>query len=176
MSDRSVTLDGEPVTLGGRGVDVGEKAPGFRVLSDLGESVEFESGQVGDSVHILTTALSIDTPVCANQFRAFDDRAESLKEEGIEVWYITRDLPFALQRNAEEMGVEHVRFLSDYKDGAFGDAYGVDVEEFGLLARATFVVDEEGELVYREICSEIGEEPDYDAAVEAARKAKRDRE
>lgn len=172
MSDGDVTFDGNPVTLSGQSVQQGEKAPEFSVLADLGKARSFDGEAADDAVRIFTTALSIDTPVCAKQFNKFDERAGELADEGIEVWYITRDLPFALQRHAQQEGVENVEFFSDYKDEEFGEKFGVTVDEFGLLARATFVVDQNGKVVYREICSEIGEEPDYESAVEAARAAK----
>lgn len=170
MTERSdVTLDGNPVQLGGRDLDVGDRPDNFRLVKDLPEVVNW-SDEAGDSVHIITSALSVDTPVCANQFEAFDHKAAELGDD-VKVWYVSRDLPFALQRYADEHGIENVEFFSDYRFGEFGDNFGVDVEDFGLLARSTFVIDKNGEVVYRELLSEIGEEPDYDAAVEAARKA-----
>lgn len=168
-----VTMDGAPVSLGGETVEEGDEAPGFRVLADLGDERVFDAVENEGRVHILTTALSVDTPVCATQFQEFEERAEGLADEGIEVWYITRDLPFALQRFAKETGADDIEFFSDYKEEEFGEKFGVAVDEFGLLTRATFVIGPDGRVVYREVCSEIGDEPDYDAAVEAARAAKR---
>lgn len=170
MANRSdVTFDGEPVHLTGRDIGEGDRPDDFRLVRDLPEVINWGDESEG-SVHIITSALSVDTPVCGNQFKAFEQRATELGDD-VEIWYVSRDLPFALQRFAEENGIEHVDFFSDYRFGEFGENFGVNVDEFGLLARSTFVIDRDGEIVYAEVLPEIGEEPDYDAAIEAAREA-----
>lgn len=168
--DKTVTLEGQTLHLEARPLEVGDDFPNFRVVAGPADDVEFDDHK-SDAVHIITTAVSVDTPVCAKQVRAFDERAEDLRDEGIEVWYVTRDLPFAMDRFAEENGLDHVEFMSDYKDRHFGEATGLAVQENELLARATFVVDRDGEIVYSEILEDISGEPDYSAAVEAAREA-----
>jgi len=169
MSDETVTIQGDTLHLEAKPLGEGDTVPEFRLVSEPGAPVAFDTDERSESVHIITTALSVDTPVCANQFRAFDERAEDLSDEGIEVWYVTRDLPFALERFAGEHDLEHVQFLSDYQFDEFGDRTGLAIEETGLLTRATFVVDRDGKIVYAEVLDEIAEEPDYAAAVEAAR-------
>ena len=170
MSNSTVTLQGNPLHLKGEPVGDGDRFPAFRVVEGVPETIEFDPDS-HDSVRIITSAGSVDTAVCANQFQAFDQRAADLKGEGVEVWYITRDLPFALERFADEHDLENVQYLSDYKFREFGEATHLAVEETELLARATYVIDRDGRVVYSEVLDEITEEPDYDAAIEAAREA-----
>lgn len=172
MSKPTVTLQGDELHLKGEPAGEGEAFPAFRVVDGALEPVDFESGQQ-DRVRIITTAVSVDTPVCATQYKTFDDHAADLEDEDIEVWYVSRDVPFALNRFADEHDLEHVQFLSDYNFREFGEATGLAVDETELLSRATFVIDRDGEVVYSEVLDEIAEEPDYDAAVEAARDAAR---
>lgn len=171
MSDDTVTLQGDTLHLKAEPFAEGEDFPEFQVVSEPAQTVAFDADERTDSIHIITSALSVDTPVCANQFKAFDKRAEDLSDEGIEVWYVTRDLPFALERFADEHGLDNVEFLSDYQFDEFGDQTGLEIEETGLLTRATFVVDREGQIVYSEVLDDIAREPDYAAAIDAAREA-----
>jgi thiol peroxidase len=172
MADKTVTIDGNPVHLKGTPLGDGDAFPDFSVDRDPGDAVQFDDDEKSGHVHIITSAISVETPVCADQFRRFDQEAADLGDEGIKVWYITRDLPFSLGKFAEEHGLEHVEFLSDYRDRDFGEKTGLAIEETELLSRATFVVDQEGEVVYSEVLDEIAQEPDYAAAIEAARNAK----
>ena len=170
MSKPTITLQGNPLHLKGEPVGRGDRFPGFRVVEGVPETITFDSDD-NDTVRIITSAGSVDTAVCANQFKAFDQRAADLKDDGVEVWYITRDLPFALERFADEHDLENVQYLSDYKFREFGEATHLAIEETELLARSTFVIDRDGNVVYSEVVDEITDEPDYDAAIEAAKKA-----
>jgi thiol peroxidase len=173
MADtRTVRLEGNDLHLHGEPPEVGDELPSFRVVEDIPEEFDFDQ-EAGEGVHILTSAISVDTPVCARQFQSFDDYAADLEDEGINVWYVSRDLPFALNRYADEHDLEHIRFVSDYKFGEFGRNTGLAIRESALLSRATLVVDDDGKVVYREVLDEISEEPDYEAAIEAAREANR---
>ncbi|MFB6350442.1 MAG: thiol peroxidase [Bradymonadaceae bacterium] len=170
MSKPTVELQGDQLHLKDEPAGEDEAFPAFRVVDGALEPVDFDEGPQ-DRVHIITTAISVDTPVCATQYKTFDQHAANFEGEDIEVWYVTRDVPFALNRFAEEHDLDHVQFLSDYNFREFGEATGLAVEETELLSRATFVIDRDGEVVYREVLDEIADEPDYDAAVEAAREA-----
>jgi thiol peroxidase len=79
------------------------------------------------------------------------------------------DLPFAQKRWCGAAGVETVKTFSDHRSAAFGEAWGVLMKELRLLARAVFVVDREGDIRYVELLGEVGDEPDYDAALKAAK-------
>lgn len=165
-----VEFQGNPLTLEGNRVDRGMDAPNFRVNRDLQEIVEFDEVK-GDKVYILTSALSVDTSVCAGQLYEFDRRIAELQNTDVEGWFISRDLPFALQRHVEDQDIQKINTMSDYQFREFGDNYGLTIREFDLLARATIVVDKEGKVVYKEVVSEATNEPDYNAAINAAKTA-----
>ena len=167
-----VEFKGKPLTLEGNLVERGMRAPNFRLKRGLQEEIEFDDFR-GDKVFLLTSAMSVDTSTCGNQLIEYDGRAAELSNAGVEVWYISRDLPFALERFAKENGIENVNFLSDYQYREFGDRFGLTIGDFDLLARANFVVDRNGQVVYKEIVPEASEEPDYNAAINAAQNAAR---
>jgi thiol peroxidase len=116
---------------------------------------------------ILVTAPSLDTPVCDAEARRFNE--EAVKVPGVSVVVVTMDLPFAQKRWCGATGAERVRTYSDHRDRSFGPAYGVLAPAHGLLSRAVFVVDAGDVIQHVEYVRDIAEEPDYDAAIEAAR-------
>jgi thiol peroxidase len=113
---------------------------------------------------------SLDTSVCDTEVRKFNEHAASLGED-VAVLVISMDLPFAQQRWCGAAGIKNVQTLSDHRHAAFGSAYGVLIEQLRLLARAVFIVDQEGIVRYIEIVDEMTEEPDYQAALEAIKEA-----
>jgi thiol peroxidase len=159
-----VTLRGDPVTLEGRGVRVGEVSPDFTVVAkDLADrSIADYRGKVV----ILSVVPSLDTGVCSTQTMRFNERAASLSDD-IEIVTVSMDLPFAQARWCGAHDVGQVETLSDYKYLSFARAYGLRIEENGLLARAVYVLDREGVIRYEEIVPELTREPDYDAALAA---------
>ncbi|MCP3059540.1 thiol peroxidase [Myxococcus sp. K38C18041901] len=164
-----VTYRGKPVTLeGDRQVQVGDLAPDFTVYKGFYESHRLS--ELKGQVVVLSVAPSVDTKVCAIQLRMFNQQATQLGPD-VKVWYLSLDLPFALNRFSAAEGIQNVAVLSDYKDRDFARKYGLYMKELGLLARSTFVVDREGRVVFREVVPEMMHEPDYDAALEAVRKA-----
>jgi thiol peroxidase len=164
----SVTFKGNPVTLLGNQVSVGEKAPDFKVLAnDLSEvSLADSNGQV----RLISVVPSLDTGVCDQQTRRFNEEASSLSN--VKVLTVSVDLPFAQKRWCGAAGVENVQTLSDHRDLSFGKAFGVAIEELRLLARAVFVVDSNDQVTYVEYVSEATNHPDYEAALEAAKASK----
>lgn len=163
-----VTLKGNPVTLVGHHLQVGDKAPEFTSLEALGKPVTL--GDLEGKVKIFNVIVSVDTPVCDVQTKRFNQEAAELGD-GVEILTLSMDLPFALSRYCGAAGIDKVRTLSDYKDASFGEAYGTLIKEHRLLARAIFVVDKDDNVVYAQYVPEIAEEPDYEAALEAAKKA-----
>lgn len=166
---RSVTMKGNPLTLGGSEVKVGDKAPDFVAINNDLKAVKFTDLCKG-KVCIIASVPSLDTSVCSIETRRFNQEAASL---GANVCIVTvsMDLPFAQKRWCGAEGVKNVTTVSDYRDRAFGQAYGVKINELGLLARAVFVVDACGKIVYEQIVPEIASEPDYDSALKAAKLA-----
>ncbi|MFP3668788.1 thiol peroxidase [Priestia sp. SIMBA_032] len=162
-----VTFAGNPVTLLGNQLQVGEKAPNFTVLSnDLSEVTLNDSKGY---VRLISVVPSIDTGVCDAQTRRFNEEAANL--DNVKVLTVSVDLPFAQKRWCGSNGIENVQTLSDHRDLSFGEAFGVAIKELRLLARSVFVVDSNGLVTYAEYVGEVTEHPNYEAAIEAAKAA-----
>jgi thiol peroxidase len=166
--DHAVTMKGKPLTLLGREVKVGDKAPDFTAVgTDLEEAGL--SDFAGKTVVILSVP-SLDTAVCSTEAKRFNEEAAKLGDD-VRVVVVSMDLPFAQKRWCGAEGVDRVVTLSDHRAAAFGQAYGVLIEGLRLLARAVFVVAPDGTVTYTQLVEEITDEPDYDAALAAAGKA-----
>jgi thiol peroxidase len=168
MVERSgaVTMRGNPLTLVGAGLNVGDKAPDVELLGNDLSPVKLSSYH--GKVCIISSVPSLDTPVCDMETRRFNQEATALGDE-VEILTISTDLPFAQTRWCGAAGVENVKTLSDHREVAFGENYGVLIKELRLLARAVFVVDKEGVIRYAQLVNEIAEEPDYDAVIAAVK-------
>ena len=163
----AVTMKGNPLTLTGDMPKVGDKAPDFNLTgTDMaGKTLKDFAGKV----KVLEIVPSLDTSVCDTETRRFNELAAGLGEN-IVVLTISMDLPMAQKRWCGAAGVDRVVCLSDFKDHTFGQAYGLRIKELGLLARAVLVVDQNDTIQYAELVKEVAEEPNYDAALEAAKK------
>ncbi|OEH84691.1 lipid hydroperoxide peroxidase [Desulfuribacillus stibiiarsenatis] len=164
----NVTFQGNPLTLVGTQVKVGEKAPDFTVLANDLSPVTLADSK--GQVRLISVVPSIDTGVCDMQTRKFNEAASKL--DGTKVYTVSVDLPFAQARWCGAAGIENVQTVSDHRDLSFGNAYGVTIEELRLLARAVFVVDSSDTITYIEIVPEVTDHPNYDAAIEAVKAAK----
>ncbi|MEE8620715.1 MAG: thiol peroxidase [Syntrophobacteria bacterium] len=164
--DGIVTMKGNPITLMGTELQVGDKAPDFVAIDNDLNPVSFDSFR--GKVCIVSSVPSLDTPVCDMETRRFNDEAGRLGDN-VEILTISVDLPFAQKRWCGAAGVDRVQTLSDHRDAAFGQAYGVLIKGFRLLARAVFVVDKEGTIRYIELVKEIASEPDYDSVLTAVK-------
>ena len=162
-----ITFDGNPLTLVGDEVQVGQKAPNFDILANDLSSVKLSD--TAGKVRILSVVPSLDTPVCDTQTRTFNQHAASLGAD-VEILTISADLPFAQGRWCGAAGVDQVTTLSDHREVSFGTGYGLLIKELRLLTRALLVIDREGIIQYIQIVSELTNEPNYDEALEAARK------
>lgn len=165
-----ITFKGNPLTLIGNEVKVGDKAPEFEVLANDLSSYKLSS--CSGKVRIISSVPSLDTPVCDTQTRRFNQEAQRIGND-VRVLTISMDLPFAQKRWCGAAGIENLETLSDHRDASFGRAFGVLIKELRLLARSIFVIDKEGVIRYIEIVPELTHEPDYEAALEAVRKVKR---
>jgi thioredoxin-dependent peroxiredoxin len=162
-----ITFQGNPLTLSGKEVKVGDKAPEFSLLDQ--EMKEIRSGDFKGKIRIISVTPSLDTPVCDMQARRFNQEAASLSDD-IVIVNISVDLPFAIARFCGAAGIDKVKALSDHKDVSFGTAYGVLIKELRLLARAVFVIDGDNVVRYLQIVPEITDAPDFNAALDVARK------
>ena len=167
MTERKgdVTFRGDPLTLTGKQPKVGDKAPDVTLLAN--DLSEVKLSEYRGKVLILAAVPSLDTDVCDTEARRFNEKAAKLSDDVVIV-VVSMDLPFAQKRWCGAAGVEAVRTLSDHRDAAFGEAYGILIKELRLLARTVFVVDREGTIRYIQLVNEITDEPDYDEALGAA--------
>jgi len=161
-----ITLGGNPVQTIGELPAVGEKAPDFTLVKDDLSRVSLQDFQ-GYKV-VLNIFPSVDTSVCAQSVREFNKRLAD--QENTKVLCISRDLPFAQKRFCAAEGLENVMTLSDFESGDFGKTYHLEIVVgpfAGLHSRVVIVLDENGKIVYEQQVGEIGDEPDYDAALAA---------
>jgi len=163
----AVTMRGNPVTLVGPEIKVGDKAPNFTSLQALGSPVTLDSYK--DKVKVFNVIVSVDTPVCDAQTRRFNEEAAKLPGD-VAIVAVSMDLPFALSRYCGAAGIDKVMTVSDYKDASFGEAYGVLIKEHRLLTRAIFIVDKNDTVQHVEYVKEVTQHPNYDAALSTIKK------
>lgn len=159
-----VTIHGNPLTLVGEDVKVGDRAPEAELLDNDLKPVKL-SAYRGKTL-VIASVPSLDTPVCDLETRRFNDEAASLGAD-IEVVTVSMDLPFAQKRWCGAAGVQRVKTLSDHRQAEFGMAYGVLIKELRLLARAVFIIDLEGRLQYVQLVPEVTNEPNYEEVLQA---------
>ncbi len=168
MKERSgvVTMRGNPVTLLGDELKVGDTAPDFTAVANNMQPVEFSSYR--GKVCVIASVPSLDTPVCDIMTRRFNEEAATLGPD-VQILTLSMDLPFAQTRWCGSAGVDRVRTLSDHREASFGEAYGVLIKGLRLLTRAVFVVDRDGKIRHAQIVSETAQEPDYDAVIKTVK-------
>ena len=162
-----ITMKGNPLTIVGRELKVGDPAPDFEVLDNDLSPVNLSSFH--GKVCVISSVPSLDTPVCDMETRRFNEEAGKLGAD-VQILTISMDLPFAQKRWCGAAGVDKILTLSDHRNASFGTAYGVLIKELRLLARAVFVLDRGGTVRYIQIVKEVTDEPDYDAVLEAVNK------
>jgi len=160
-------MRGNPLTLLGSEIKVGDKAPDFLVLDNDSNPVSLENFK-GRNL-IIASVPSLDTPVCDLETHKFNDEAANLKPDAL-ILTISMDLPFAQKRWCGAAGITKVKTLSDHRDASFGAAYGVLIKELRLLARAVFVVDKERTIRYAQLVNDIIREPNYKEVLDAVAK------
>ena len=165
MTERAgiITMKGNPLTLLGEELKVGDPAPDFEVLDNDLMPVKFSSFR--GKICVISSVPSLDTPVCDMETRRFNEEAGKLGTDVV-ILTISMELPFAQKRWCGATGVDKVITLSDHRDASFGTAYGALIKELRLLARIVFVVDGEGVIQYIQVIKEQTEEPDYDAVLD----------
>lgn len=163
-----VTLKGNPVTLAGGEVKVGQSAPDFKLQNNALEDVTLASS--AGKTRIIASVPSLDTPTCHAETKRFNDEAAKLA--GVQVLVVSTDLPFGQKRWCGAEGVDQVSCLSDHRDASFGKAYGVLIQGGKLdrcLTRAVFVVGPDNKVKHVQYCPEIADHPNYDAVLAAAK-------
>ena len=160
-----ITLNGKPLTLIGKSLQVGEILPKVNLPDTFLKMVNLNAF-IG-KVTILSVVPSIDTPTCEKQTHILSEENNGL-DKTVNLITVSRDLPFAQKRFAKEANIENIQFLSDYRSGEFGTRTGLLIEENRLLARAIIVLDRTGTIRYLEIVKELGHLPDMRKAFIAA--------
>ncbi|CAN7177252.1 thiol peroxidase [Paenibacillus sp. LjRoot153] len=160
------TLGGNPITLLGPEIKVGDQAPDFKVNKDL--MTEVSLADYAGKVKLISVVPSVDTGTCDAQTRRFNVEADKLGDDVV-ILTISVDLPFAQSRFCGAAGIDKVVTLSDYKNRSFGQAYGVLIKEIQLDQRAIFIVDANDTVRYVEYLTEMSNHPDYEAALKALR-------
>lgn len=161
------TLKGNPITLIGPELKVGDKAPDFTVNKNLLETASL--ADYAGKVKLISVVPSLDTGVCDAQTRRFNEEASKLGDNVV-VLTVSVDLPFAQSRWCGAAGIDKVVTLSDYKGHSFGQAYGVLIKELALDMRSIFVIDANDTIQYVEYLGEMTEHPNYENAIEAVKK------
>ncbi len=164
-SNTNLTFLGNPLKVVGKALTEGAKCPSFKLtatdMQDLTESL------IADKTAIILSVPSLDTPVCSAEIKRFNSEASALNNTVILT--VSEDLPFAQKRWCGNEGTAAVTTASDYKYRTFGESFGTWLPDMGLLARAVFVVDQSGMIRHVEYVTELSKEPDYAAALNAAR-------
>jgi thioredoxin-dependent peroxiredoxin len=150
----ATTLKGNPLTLVGPELKVGDTAPDFSLVDNGLKSVTLKD--TGNQVRIISVVPSLDTPVCDAQTKRFNDEAAKLPD--LSIITVSMDLPFAQKRWCNDFQVDKVKMLSDHKD-------------LRIESRAIFVVDRNNKVVHAEYVKEVADHPDYEAALAAAKSA-----
>jgi thioredoxin-dependent peroxiredoxin len=169
MEERTgiITFQGNPLTLVGPALQVGNPAPDFEILDNDLQPVRLSAFR--GKVVIITAVPSLDTPVCDLETRRFNAEAANLGSE-VQILTISMDLPFAQKRWCGAAGIDKLITLSDHREAAFGTAYGALIKELRLLARVVYVLDGEGIIRYLQVVKELTQEPDYEEVLQAIKK------
>jgi len=171
MKERAgvTTMKGNPLTLLGDEIKVGQSAPDCTLVANDLSEVKLSSFK-GKKL-IISVVPSLDTAVCDTQTKKFNTEAAKCGTD-VMILAVSMDLPFAQKRWCVAAGVNQVKTLSDHRDAAFGTAYGMLIKGLRLLARGVFVVDSKGVVQYVELVKEVTTEPNYATALEAVKKIK----
>ncbi len=159
-----VTLKGNPLTIIGDKLAVGDKAPDFKlVANDLSTVTLADSA---GKARLISVVPSLDTPVCDAQTRRFNQEAAKFGDNVV-ILTVSAEHPFNQKRWCGAAGIDKVQVVSDHLDMNFGEAYGTHVKELRLEQRSIFVIDGEGVIRYIEYVPEIVDHPNYEAALTA---------
>nr|WP_321268122.1 thiol peroxidase [uncultured Sulfurimonas sp.] len=168
---QTTTFKGSTVNLAGNELKVGDMAPS--VIATGTDLSDVEIGGAKDKIQLIITVPSLDTATCAAETRRFNVDVNNL--DICETTVVSMDLPFAADRFCSTEGIENLTVASDYINKDVSKAFGVLMDDNklkGLSARAIFVIDRSGTIVYKEIVAEVTAEPNYEAALDAIKEAR----
>ena len=153
------------MTVIGPELKAGDKAPDFHAVDDSLKPVDLSA--TGKGVRIFSVVPSLDTPVCDAQTKRFNEEAGKLPN--VSIYTVSMDLPFAQKRWCGAFGVDHVKMVSDHRDGSFGQSYGTLIKDLRIMSRAIFVVDKDDTVRHVEYVKEVADHPNYEAALSVAK-------
>lgn len=162
-------IAGNDVTIVGPDIQVGQSAPEFKAQAQDWTFVDVLDA-TKDKVRIIAAVPSLSTSTCDTETRRFNQEAAALDKD-IAIVTISTDLPYTLKNWCAAAGVDKVMMVSDHYDVNFGEKYGVLVKERRILRRAVFVVNKEGKVVYADYMPALGEQPNYEEVLAAAKEA-----
>ena len=164
-----ITFKGNPMTLVGNELKVGQKAPDFTLHYAEGGLQKLTLADLKGKPTIISVVPSLDTPTCQTQTKRFNQDLAALGDK-VNAVTISRDLPFAQARFCGAEDIKNIRTASDYQTHQFGTDYGLTIDELKLLARAVIVLDADGKVVYTEPVKEVASAPDSAKAIDALKK------
>lgn len=154
------------VTLLGTQINIGDKAPNFKVVDKNFSPVQLSDFQ--DTTLLISVVPSLDTGVCSLQTKRFNEETANLPKN-VTILTISNDLPFAQKRFCKVENVDQVKVLSDSVWRDFGENYGLIIKNMGLLTRAIFIIDNQGVVKYKELVANISQHPNYESALAAVK-------
>lgn len=166
----AVTFKGNPMTLAGEAVEVGQAAPDFTLHYFEGGLQPLKLADLKGKPTLISVVPSLDTGVCATQTKKFNEQLAGMGDS-IHAVTVSLDLPFAMNRFCGAEDITNMRVGSDYQDRNFSTSWGTLIEELKIMCRACFVLDADGKVVYAEYVPEVAEEPNYEAALSALKSA-----
>ena len=168
MTERpgDVTSKGTPLTVLGDKLRVGDEAPDFALANNLFSTELVTLADSTGQVRLINVVPSLNTRICDAQTRRFIEEIGKYGD-GVVGYTVSVDLPIAQSSWCEGAGIENLRMLSDYREMQFGSAYGTYIKELRIEQRAVFVIDAKNVIRYAEYVPQIGQHPDYEAALAA---------
>lgn len=164
----AITFKGNPMTLAGDAVAVGDAAPDFTLHFFKDGMQSLSLADMKGKPTLLSVVPSLDTGVCAIQTKKFNETLDQMGDK-LNAVTVSLDLPFAMNRFCGAENIENIHVGSDYQDRTFGNNWGTLIEELKILCRAVFVLDADGKVTHAEYVGEVTNEPDYDAAMAAVK-------
>jgi len=161
-----VTLKGSPLTVLGQKLKVGDKAPDFEAANNLFSPKMVSIAESAGKVRLINVVPSLNTGICDAQTRRFNEEVGRYGEK-VAGYTVSVDLPIAQASWCEAAGIKNIQMLSDYRDMAFGLAYGTYIKDLRIEQRAVFIVDAKGVIRYVEYVPEIAQHPNYETALAA---------
>jgi len=166
-TNQNITMHGNKLKVTGTEIKEGATLPSFTLTGN--DMTDVAASKFAGKVLIVLSVPSLDTPVCALEAKRFNKEATDLSSD-VTILCVSRDLPFAQKRWCAAEGATRVVTASDFKYRTFGQQFGTELPDLGLLARAVFVADKSGKITFVDYVTEVAEEPKYDEVLAAVRK------